>query len=67
MMMSAVWKMLMDDLRLEKSDFKGQSAEDKVITMFEVLDDFKPSFEKLDCNDALGLTVEVKKEARGPV
>lgn len=63
----AVWTMLMDDLRLEKSDFKGQSAEDKVVTMFEALDDFKPSAEKLAYEDALGFTVEVKKEARGPV
>lgn len=63
----AVWTMLMDDLRLEKSDFKGQSAEDKVITMFDALKDFKPKFETKSYNDALGFTVAITKEARGPV
>ena len=63
----AVWTMLMDDLRLEKSDFKGQSAENKVITMFEALESYVPKCEEKSYNDALGYTVEVKKEARGPV
>lgn len=63
----AVWTMLMDDLRLEKSDFKGQSAEDKVITMFEALSDYKPGAEVLPFDQAIKNTVEIKKEARGPV
>ena len=63
----AVWTMLMDDFRLEKSDFKGQSAEDKVVTMFDALQDFKPKFETKTYNDALGFTIQVTKEARGPV
>ncbi|SMF28078.1 hypothetical protein SAMN02745866_01795 [Alteromonadaceae bacterium Bs31] len=63
----AVWTMLMDDLRLEKSDFKGQSAEDKVITMFEDLSGFKPKYETFGYNEALSFTVQSKKEARGPV
>ncbi|TVZ38782.1 hypothetical protein P886_3164 [Alteromonadaceae bacterium 2753L.S.0a.02] len=63
----AVWTLLMDDIRLEKSDFKGQSAEDKVITMVEGIADFKPKYEEKSYNDALGFTVEIKKEARGPV
>lgn len=63
----AVWTMLMDDLRMEKSDFKGQSAEDKVITIVDGLKEFNPKYEEKSFNDALSFTVEVKKEARGPV
>lgn len=63
----AVWTMLMDDLRLEKSDFKGQSAEDKVLTMYEGLKDANFKFENLSFDDAQGFTVEIKREARGPV
>lgn len=63
----AVWTMLMDDLRLEKSDFKGQNAQDKVITMFDGLKDFNPKYEDKSYDDALSLTIDVRKEARGPV
>ncbi len=63
----AVWSMLMDDLRLEKSDFKGQSAEDKVITMFDSAADFKPNYDTVTFDQVLERVVEVKREARGPV
>lgn len=63
----AVWSMLMDDFRLEKSDFKGQSAEDKCITMYEGETDFKPKFEEVDFTCVSDYTIEVKREARGPV
>lgn len=63
----AVWTMLMDDLRLEKSDFKGQSAEDKVITMFESAADFNPKCDTVTFDQVLERIVEVKREARGPV
>ncbi len=63
----AVWTMLMEDVHLEKSDFKGQSAADKVVTIIEGLDDFTPKYEEKPYNDALSFTIEVRKEARGPV
>ena len=63
----AVWNTLMDDLRLDKDDFKGQTPEDKVITMFDAIKSFKPKYPSVSLDDALKMTVEVKKEARGPV
>lgn len=63
----AVWNTLMDDLRLDKDDFKGQSAEDKLITMAAAVHDFKPKYASASYEQALELTVEVKREARGPV
>lgn len=63
-----VWNELADLLGLEKSDFKGQSAEDKLITVYEsFVKDFTPKFPKLGYEDAVGKTILVKKEDRGPV
>ncbi len=63
----AAWQTLMDDLRLDKDDFKGQSAEDKVVTMAEALADFKPKYDSLSFNEATAFISEIKREHRGPV
>lgn len=63
----AVWNYLMEELRLEKDDFKGQSAEDKVITMQEELLKHKSKGEIVSWEDAQTRVVAFVKEARGPV
>ncbi|MFC3608344.1 hypothetical protein [Stutzerimonas tarimensis] len=63
----AAWNTLMDDLRLDKEDFKGQTAEDKVITMADALADFKPKAESCSFEQALGLVMTHQREHRGPV
>ena len=63
----AVWNTLMDDLRLDKDDFKGQSAEDKVITVHQALLDYRPKFDSFDYERALDFTVAPRRAARGPV
>lgn len=64
----AVWSLLMDDLRLDKEDFKGQSPEDKVITIYEAMADFKPKTESPSLQEALSsFIVESRRESRGPV
>ena len=63
----AAWNTLMGDLRLDKDDFKGQSAEDKVITMAGGLADYKPKLDSLGFNEALAFTATVQREHRGPV
>lgn len=66
---NTVWNELMEMLGLEKGDFKGQSAEDKVITMYESFKkDYTSKAPKLSIDEAIAQAVEVKKEARvGPV
>ena len=65
---TAVWNETIEELRLEKDDFKGQSAEDKVITLQKAFaTDYKPKYETVTWQDALGMTIEVKREGRGPV
>lgn len=63
----AVWNTLMEDMKLDKDDFKGQSAEDKLITMSDAVHGYKPKSESMSYAQALNFTVVVKKEARGPV
>lgn len=63
----AAWQTLMDDLRLDKDDFKGQSAEDKVITMAAGLADYKPKLDSLSFEQCLAFVSTVKREHRGPV
>jgi len=63
----AVWNTLMDDLRLDKDDFKGQSAEDKVITMFDTIKTFQPKYDTVTLDEAESFTLTIKKDARGPV
>ena len=63
----AVWSALMDDLKLDKEDFKGCTNEDKVIVMYRAAVDYQYKGEVLPFADALGLRVEVAKRERGPV
>ncbi len=63
----AAWNTLMDDLRMDKEDFKGQSAEDKVITMAEGLAGYKAKADSVSYEQALTLVSKIKREHRGPV
>jgi hypothetical protein len=61
------WNELMDELVLEKSDFKGQSAADKVVTAWKAFGDYHPKYPKLDMTEALTNTADIKREAIGAV
>lgn len=63
-----VWNELLEMLYIEKSDLKGQSAEDKVITLFEAAKDFDTKTAAIGFDEALHKTVEVVKDlSAGPV
>jgi len=63
-----VWNELNEELALEKTDFKGQTAADKVITVYNtVKTDYHPKYPEVSFEEALAQTVEVKKELRGAV
>lgn len=64
---TAVWSETLDELRLEKDDFKGQSPEDKLITLKNAMLDYKPKYPLVSYTDALTKTVEIKGERRGAV
>lgn len=62
-----VWNELVDELALEKSDFKGQGASEKVRTVFDAFKDYKPKYETVTLDEALARKTDAKRESRGPV
>ena len=62
-----VWNELMEELALEKSDFKGQSSAEKVVTMAEGFDDYTPRHPTVALADALAQATDARREHRGPV
>ena len=62
-----IWNELLDLCYLEKSDLKGQSTEDKVVTAYKALKDFKPKFKTVSLDEALAARTEAKREAWGAV
>jgi hypothetical protein len=63
----AVWNMLMEELKLEKEDFKGQSSEDKVITVYNTLAKFSVQSTPVKLEELENYIVEVAKTIRGAV
>lgn len=61
------WNEMIDELGLEKSDFKGQSAADKIITMRDEIKDYKPKYPEVSFEEALETTIEVVRESWGAV
>lgn len=63
-----IWNETLELLYIEKSDLKGQSGEDKVLTMYEAAKDYKSKVAPISLEEALTQTIEVKKDAAvGPV
>ena len=62
-----IWNEALEVLCIEKSDLKGQSAEEKVETVYGELKSYKFKGAEVSWDDALSKTVEAKHSARGPV
>ncbi len=63
-----VWNEFLELFYIEKSDLKGQSAEDKVITVFDEAKSFDNKAAVIGYSEALDKTIEVDKDlAVGPV
>lgn len=62
-----VWNELVDELRLEKSDFKGQSSGEKVLTLYKSFQDYRPRGEKSTFEQALTCTTDAKRAIYGAV
>lgn len=61
------WNELIDLLALEKGDFKGQSAAEKVETVYGAFGGFKPKYPAVSLEAALATRNDAKRESRGPV
>ncbi len=62
-----VWAQLTEELRLEKSDFKGLSAADKVDTVYQELKGYSPSFPFIPMEEVLANATSAKKETHGAI
>lgn len=62
-----VWNELVDELAMEKSDFKGQDAGEKVKTLYDALKDYKPKYEAVSLDEAIARKTAAKRQDRGPV
>lgn len=61
------WNEAIDELALEKSDFKGQSAADKIVTLFNEMKGYKPKYATADLDQVLASATDVKREGWGAV
>ncbi len=62
-----VWNELIDELALEKSDFKGQSAADKIVSLMGYYKDYQPKFDTIALDTAMTMTADIKREGYGAV
>ena len=62
-----IWNELIDLAALDKGDFKGQSASEKIVTVYKALSDYRAKGDKVSFDEALKRTVELKRAGRGPV
>jgi hypothetical protein len=62
-----VWNELVDELRLDKSDFKGQSSGEKVHTLYKAFQDYRPRGDSITLETALTLTTGTRRTIYGAV
>jgi len=62
-----VWNELVDALRLEKSDFKGQSSGEKVKTLYKAFQDYRPRGDVVSYETALTQITDAKRTIYGAV
>jgi len=62
-----VWNELIEEMGMEKSDFKGLSAADKVITLYDEVKKYKPRYESLTFDALAAKTTSAKRATHGAV
>lgn len=62
-----VWNELIDLVALEKGDFKGQSAADKVLTLYKALKDYTFKRPESTIDAAMQTTNDAKRENHGAI
>jgi len=61
------WNEAMEELGLLKDDFKGQSAADKLVTMYKELVNYTPKSKSVTLDEALAAATDSKREVWGAV
>ncbi|HKI61002.1 MAG TPA: hypothetical protein VKA31_01800 [Mariprofundaceae bacterium] len=61
------WNELLDELGLVKSDFKGQSSAQKIVTAYNDFKSYKSKADVLTMDEATAFTADIKREGYGAV
>ncbi len=61
------WNEAVEELGMEKSDFKGQSPADKIVTLYQELKSYQPKYKKIGMDEALEATTDAVREVWGAV
>jgi hypothetical protein len=61
------WNEIIDELALEKSEFKGQSSADKILTVYNELKSYTAKSPAIPLNEALAATTATVRAAFGAV
>lgn len=61
------WNEAMEELAMEKSDFKGQKPADKLVTLSTELASYRPRYPQVDMDSVLNCTTSAKREVWGAV
>lgn len=61
------WNELVDELCLEKSDFKGQKPAEKIATVYEEYKSYKPNYPSVEFAEALTKTADIKWQTHGAI
>ena len=62
-----VWNELLDLCYLDKHDLKGQSTEDKVVTVYKALKSYQPKFKAATLDEVIANRTDTKREVWGAV
>ncbi len=61
------WNEVLEELALEKSDLKGQSAADKVLTVYGELQSYKPGYPSASMGEVLSSATNTVREGWGAI
>lgn len=61
------WNELLDELVLEKSDFKGQKLAEKILTVYKEMQTYQPQYPSVSFEDAFASTTDVAREGWGAI
>ncbi|MCU7940956.1 MAG: hypothetical protein KZQ67_17125 [gamma proteobacterium symbiont of Bathyaustriella thionipta] len=61
------WNEILDELGLEKSDFKGQTSANKVMTVLDEIKTYKPKYPLLELDDILEDVTDTVRETWGAI
>ena len=61
------WNELLDELALDKSDFKGQSPADKIVTVLGEMQGYKPTYPSASLEEVLASANDTVREGWGAI